>query len=122
VVRVAIAQDSLAPIGQYLTARRNGLTSGLPGVGNGLVPARLAAWRLVIKRIRLLGRQTVRELAHNFHNFQCNDIARSAGGTFEQIPHRGADLRLGVIGTRGTRAGRSARPICFPTLELWEAK
>jgi hypothetical protein len=75
-----------------------GLTSGLPGVDNGLVPAGLAAWRLVIKRIRLLGRQTVRDLAHNFQNFQCNDVARSAGGTFEQILHRAA--RISALASR----------------------
>ena len=37
--------------------------------------------------------------AHNFHNFQRNDIAIGTCSTMEQIADRGADLRLGVVST-----------------------
>jgi hypothetical protein len=40
-----------------------------------------------------------RDFAHDLHNLEHNDIAIAAGGTFEQVPDRGADLGLSVVWT-----------------------
>jgi hypothetical protein len=59
---------------------------------------RLTTRHTVVQRIALLRRRQA-DLAHNFHNFQRNDIAIGTCSTMEQIADRGADLRLGVVST-----------------------
>jgi len=44
-------------------------------------------------------RQAARYLVHDRNDLPHNITAVAAGGIFEQIAHRGADLRLGVVWT-----------------------
>jgi hypothetical protein len=57
----------------------------------------LTTWHAVTQGSSLLRRQASRNLAHDLHNLQHDDITISAGSTFEQIADRGADLCLGVV-------------------------
>ena len=58
----------------------------------------LAARQIIVQGIRLAWRPAVRNLAQGIHDLQRNGVARHAGSAFEQIRHRCAKLRLGIIG------------------------
>src|SRR5258705_11290353 len=50
----------------------------------------------ILERIRLLGRQPARDLAHDRNDLLHDITAGAAGSASQQILHRGPDLRLGV--------------------------
>jgi hypothetical protein len=54
----------------------------------------------IVQRIRLLRRQPACDLAHDRNDLLHDITAGAAGSTSQQIPHRGADLRLGVVRAR----------------------
>jgi hypothetical protein len=57
-----------------------------------------SAGQTFIQGIALFGRQPARDLAHDRNDLLHDITAGAAGSTSQQIPHRGADLRLGVSG------------------------
>jgi hypothetical protein len=59
-----------------------------------------AARQTVVQGIRLLGRQPARDLAHDRNDLLHDITTGAAGSTSQRIPHRGADLRLGVVRAR----------------------
>src|SRR6516162_2323067 len=67
------------------------------GAGSG---PRLATGHAIVQRIlATTKRQAARCLIHDRNDLAHNVTAVAAGGIFEQIAHRGADLRLGVVWT-----------------------
>jgi len=67
------------------------------GAGSG---PRLATGHAIVQRIlATTKRQAARCLIHDRNDLPHNVTAVAAGGIFEQIAHRGADLRLGVVWT-----------------------
>jgi hypothetical protein len=81
----------------------NGAASLVGGLSlvlaTGLSLPFLTTWHAVIQGSSLLRRQASRNLAHDFHNLQHDDITIGPGSTFEQRADRGEDLCLGVVST-----------------------
>jgi len=80
-----------------MTARKYlGLTSGLPGVMEGLPSA---ARQLIFEGIFTARCRAARYLAYNFNDLPNNIAAVAAGGALEQIANRRADhcRRVGGI-------------------------
>src|SRR4029077_4619069 len=61
---------------------------------------RLATWHAIVQGIlATIRRQATRYRVHDRNDLPHNITAIAAGGIFEQIAHRGANLRLGVVWT-----------------------
>jgi hypothetical protein len=56
-----------------------------------------SAGHVIVQGIALLGRQPTRDLAHDRNDLLHDITTGAAGGTSQQIPYRGSDLRLGVV-------------------------
>jgi hypothetical protein len=90
--REAVVKQLLtpAPDGAAVTWKRAQLA------GRGF--SHLTARQFIVDGIRFARRQPARDLVHNLNDLPHDITAIATGGGLEQIRHRGADLRLSIVG------------------------